>query len=78
MRHGRDGPPVRYPRTPGRRPSGEENKYGAWYIKTTIEGAPSGKLKGKTVAIKDNIYLAGVPMMNGAWQPAPNRRADAP
>lgn len=59
-------PLVRYPRTPGRRPSGEENKYGAWYVKITIEGAPSGKLKGKTVAIKDNICIAGVPMMNGA------------
>jgi amidase len=59
-------PEVRYARTPGRRPSGEENKYGAWYVKTTIEGAPSGKLKGKTVALKDNICLAGVPMMNGA------------
>ena len=27
---------------------------------------PSGKLKGKTVVLKDNIMLAGVPMMNGA------------
>ncbi len=59
-------PEVRYPRTPGRRPTGEENKYGAWYVKTTIEGAASGKLKGKQVAVKDNICLAGVPMMNGA------------
>ena len=32
----------------------------------TIEGAALGKLKGKTVALKDNICLAGVPMMNGA------------
>ncbi|WP_428487120.1 amidase [Rhodopila sp.] len=59
-------PVVTYPRTPGRRPSAEENPYGAWYVKTTVEGATSGKLKGKTVAIKDNICLAGVPMMNGA------------
>ena len=59
-------PPVRYPRSPGQRPSGEENRYNAWYIKTTIEGAPSGKLKGKRVVLKDNIMLAGVPMMNGA------------
>jgi amidase len=59
-------PVVKYPRTPGYRPRGEENKYGAWYVKTKVEGAPSGKLKGKTVVMKDNICLAGVPMMNGA------------
>jgi amidase len=59
-------PEVRYPRVPGRRPTAEENKYGAWYVKTAIEGAPSGKLKGKTIAVKDNICVAGVPMMNGA------------
>jgi amidase len=59
-------PPVAYPRTPGRRPEAEENPYGAWYVKSTIEGAPTGKLKGKKIALKDNICLAGVPMMNGA------------
>ena len=59
-------PAVTYPRTPGYRPEGEENKYNAWYVKTTIKGAPSGKLAGKTIALKDNVSLAGVPMMNGA------------
>jgi amidase len=59
-------PPVKYPRMPGHRPTGEENRYGAWYVKTTIEGAPGGKLAGKRVAIKDNVCVAGVPMMNGA------------
>ena len=59
-------PPVKYPRTPGYRPEGAENRYNAWYVKTTVKGAPSGKLAGKTVALKDNICLAGVPMMNGA------------
>ena len=59
-------PEVRYPRLPGQRPSPEENKYGAWYYKTRIEGAASGKLKGKQVAVKDNTCVAGVPMMNGA------------
>src|SRR5918996_946264 len=44
----------------------EENRYGAWYVKTTIEGAPDGKLGGKRLAIKDNVCVAGVPMMNGA------------
>jgi amidase len=59
-------PEVKYPRTPGYRPEGDENIYNAWYYKTTIEGAADGPLKGKTVALKDNIMLAGVPMMNGA------------
>src|ERR1700756_2891068 len=59
-------PAVKYPRTPGYRPEGEENKYNAWYVKTVVEGASSGKLKDKTVVLKDNIMLAGVPMMNGA------------
>ncbi len=59
-------PAVTYPRTPGYRPEGDENKYNAWYFKSTVKGAPSGKLAGKTVALKDNVSLAGVPMMNGA------------
>lgn len=59
-------PPVTVPRTPGYRPHPAENEYGAWYWKTRIEGGGQGKLAGKTVAIKDNICVAGVPMMNGA------------
>src|SRR4030095_7109329 len=48
------------------RPEGEENKYNAWYYKAEVKGAPTGKLAGKSVALKDNVCLAGVPMMNGA------------
>ena len=59
-------PEVKYPRTPGRFPLPEDNPHGAWYVKTTIKGAAEGKLAGKTVAVKDNICVAGVPMMNGA------------
>ncbi len=58
-------PPVRYPRTPGLRPPAEENALGAWYVKTRIEGAAKGPLAGRTVALKDNVLVAGVPMMNG-------------
>ncbi len=58
-------PPVRYPRTPGARPPAEENPFGAWYVKTRIEGAAKGPLAGRTVALKDNVLVAGVPMMNG-------------
>jgi amidase len=59
-------PPVLYPRTSGYRPTPEENPMNAWYVKTEIRGAPRGPLHGRTVALKDNICLAGVPMMNGA------------
>ena len=38
-------PPVKYPRTPGYRPQGAENKYNAWYYKSEVHGAPGGKLR---------------------------------
>jgi amidase len=59
-------PEVKYARGDSYRPSGDENRYGAWYVKTTIKGAADGKLAGKTVVIKDNVCVAGVPMMNGS------------
>lgn len=59
-------PEVKYPRTAGYRPGGEENRYGAWYVKSTVAGASGGPLAGKTVVLKDNVCLAGVPMMVGA------------
>jgi amidase len=59
-------PAVKYPRDGGRRPAPEENQHGAWYVKTPIKGAPGGKLAGRRVALKDNVCLAGVPMMVGA------------
>lgn len=59
-------PPWKYPRLSGRFPTPEENPCNAWYVKCDIKGASSGKLAGKRVAIKDNIMVAGVPMMNGS------------
>ncbi len=58
-------PLVKYPRTPGYRPEGAENLHGAWYVKTAVKGAARGKLKGRRIALKDNVCLAGVPMMAG-------------
>src|SRR5258708_29241599 len=54
------------PRSPGYRPAGNENPYGAWYWKTDICTGGEGLLKGKKVAIKDNICVSGVPIMNGS------------
>jgi amidase len=59
-------PAVKYPRDGGWRPSADENRLGAWYVKTSIKGQPGGRLAGRRVALKDNICLAGVPMMVGA------------
>jgi amidase len=59
-------PAVRYPRTPGYRPPASENHLNAWAVKAEVRGAPYGPLQGKRVVLKDNVCLAGVPMMNGA------------
>ena len=58
--------PVNYPRDAGHRPTAEENRLNAWYWRCSIKGAPGGKLSGKTIAVKDNVCLAGIPMMNGS------------
>ena len=59
--------PRRQPRYPRRRGSAppEENRLGAWAWRVRIEGADGGPLAGRTVAIKDNVAVAGVPMRNG-------------
>ena len=59
-------PQVKYPRTPGTRPSGAENPLNAWYYKSEVRGAMTGPLQGRSIVLKDNVCLAGVPMMNGA------------
>lgn len=59
-------PEVHYPRTPGHHPAPKDNPYNAWYVKSRVEGRPDGPLSGLRMALKDNIMLAGVPMMNGA------------
>jgi amidase len=43
-----------------------ENPLGAWYVTTSITEAAEGPLAGKTVAVKDNVCVAGVPMTNGS------------
>jgi len=62
--------PVNYPREAGYRPEPAENTLNAWYWKSTIAGAAGGKLAGKRVVVKDNVCVAGLPMMNGSnvWE----------
>ncbi|MCC5987471.1 MAG: amidase [Pararhodobacter sp.] len=59
-------PVTRYPRNPGYRPGPSENPLNAWYYKTEVHGAVDGPLRGKRIVLKDNVALAGVPMMNGS------------
>ncbi len=59
-------PRVKYPRTPGFRPAASDNPLNAWYVKTEVRGSMAGPLEGKRIVLKDNVCLAGVPMMNGA------------
>src|SRR5919109_3578150 len=59
--------PVKYPRAdPGHRPGGEENPSNGWVWRCSIPGADDGPLAGRTVGIKDNVCVAGVPMLNGS------------
>ena len=54
------------PARPWRRPAPEQNELGAWYVTTGISTGQDGPLAGRRVAVKDNIEVAGVPMMNGS------------
>jgi len=59
-------PEVTYARAGGYHPGPEENRMNAWAWKADVKGAASGPLKGKTVVLKDNVCLAGIPMRNGS------------
>ncbi|MEW9555795.1 amidase [Nonomuraea sp. NPDC050783] len=53
-------------RDPGRCPAAAENPLGAWAWRTSIKGEGGGPLSGRTVAVKDSVCVAGVPMANGS------------
>ncbi len=48
------------------RPAAADNPFNAWYVTTQITEGGDGPLAGRSVAIKDNTMVAGVPMMNGS------------
>ncbi len=54
------------PSRPYQWPADADNELGAWYVTAEIKGADDGPLAGRRVAIKDNIEVAGLPMMNGS------------
>ena len=45
--------------------SEEENALGAWVCRTSVRERTEGRLAGRTLVLKDNIALAGVPMSGG-------------
>ncbi|MBJ22695.1 MAG: amidase [bacterium] len=47
-------------------PSPEANPLGAWVTRTSVRERADGRLAGRTLALKDNIALAGVPMAGGS------------
>lgn len=48
------------------RPDPADNPLNAWYVTCEVTGSGEGPLAGRTVAIKDNTAVAGVPLMNGS------------
>ena len=54
------------PTAPTRDWQAGEHPLNAWAVTTEIRGAADGPLAGRTVAIKDNVSVAGVPMANGS------------
>jgi amidase len=48
------------------RPAPSDNPLNAWYVTASIKGAATGPLAGKRIVIKDNVCVAGLPMMNGS------------
>ena len=59
--------PVKYPRADlGYRPTGADNPSNGWSWKCSIRGAEDGPLAGRRVGIKDNVCVAGIPMLNGS------------
>lgn len=63
-----DEPPhaAAYPRSAAYRPAQADNPCNAWAYRVVVAGAEHGPLAGYSLALKDNIALAGLPMLNGS------------
>ena len=57
---------VKYARDAGSAPKDEENQFNAWAWRCSIKGANQGKLANRTIAVKDNVCVAGMPLSNGS------------
>ncbi len=59
-------PLTRHPRLAGTRPRNGENPFNAWSWRCQVEGPSGGPLTGTSIAVKDSVCVAGVPMSNGS------------
>lgn len=50
----------------GRRPPEADNPCNAWAWRCSIQGSPDGPLQGRSVALKDVVAVAGVPLTGGS------------
>lgn len=53
-------------RDPGRIPRPEENPFNAFVRFCRVEGAATGVLAGRQIAVKDNLGIAGIPTSNAS------------
>jgi amidase len=53
-------------RDAGYRPSPEEDPFNVFIRKCRVEGAAEGPLAGRSIGVKDNISIAGIPTTNGS------------
>jgi amidase len=65
-----DAAPSGLPATPAGRewwePSAAENPHNAWYVRCEIRTRDDGPLAGLRFAAKDNVMVAGLPLLNGS------------
>ena len=59
-------PPRGGRRDAGYRPGPHEDPYNAFIAKCRVEGAADGPLARRTIGVKDNISVAGIPTTNGS------------
>jgi amidase len=64
-----DAAPSGLPEIPQRKwrePEPRENAHGAWYVRCEIRTRERGPLAGLRFAAKDNVMVAGLPLLNGS------------
>jgi amidase len=65
-----DAAPSALPPVPAGRkwwePAAADNPHGAWYVRCEIRTRDDGPLAGLRFAAKDNVMVAGLPLMNGS------------
>jgi amidase len=70
-------PPGFGPRDPGARPPPDEDPFNVFVTRCHVPGAAEGPLAGRTVGVKDNIAVAGVPTTNASRFPPYTPAVDA-